>query len=480
MIFKRGKGKKRVYHKGAGIALAVAISLSAAFLTGCGYSSFDEYLEILGIKDPGYDDATEDATTYVVTGEDVVLSSSTEASQEGLEAIVQAAPDDKESGFDSTIGSFYKKITGTEDDGEATYTREELGLTDEGIKKLKAEQSGKFAYDRLTEIGKTLYVEILAILQHQAKNVSISLVSDDAINVVFDYVLNDHPELFWVDGYKCTNHTVAGNLTKITFTGDYIYDEEGVKERQAKINEYVNECLANAPSSDDDYYVIKYIYEYIVEHTEYQQNDPDDQNICSVFIDGKSVCNGYAKATQYLLNKLGIECIFVTGTVATGDGTSARHAWNLVRSNDKYYYVDTTWGDASYHSAYGSSADMEKVPSVNYDYLCVTTKDLEETHTISDILRMPECNSMDDNYYIREDEYFKTDDMTLVKDLFDRRTKDGSNNVTIKCATQEVYDSLVDKLITQNGVFDFLGDETGVVSYTVFRESRKIIFWIDL
>ena len=62
----------------------------------------------------------------------------------------------------------------------------------------------------------------------------------------------------------------------MTFQGDYIYEKAEVESRKSKINEYVNECLANAPSSDDDYYAIKYVYDYIIEHTEYVSGAPDN------------------------------------------------------------------------------------------------------------------------------------------------------------------------------------------------------------
>ena len=92
---------------------------------------------------------------------------------------------------------------------------------------------------------------------------------------------------------------------------------------------------------------------------------------------------------------------------------------------------------------------------------------------------MPVCSSMTDNYYVREDEYFKSAEMSLIKDLFDRRYKDGSDNVTMKCATKEVYDSIFEQLITNKGVFDVLQGDTSSVSYTTFAETRTIIFWID-
>ena len=85
---------------------------------------------------------------------------------------------------------------------------------------------------------------------------------------------------------------------------------------------------------------------------------------------------------------------------------------------------------------------------------------------------------MADNYYVREDEYFTSAEMSLVKDLFDRRYNDGSNNVTMKCASQDVYDSMFAQLITDRKVFDYLQGDTSSVSYTTFADTKTIIFWL--
>ena len=197
-----------------------------------------------------------------------------------------------------------------------------------------------------------------------------------------------------------------------------------------------------------------------------------------MFIDHRSVCNGYSKAAQYLLNKLGIKCTLVTGTVNTKKSSGVRHAWNLVLCNDAYYYLDVTWGDSSYQIGNGENADTTKLPEVNYDYLNVTTDEISKNHVISDEIYMPVCNSMTDNYYVREDEYFTSAELVLVGELFDRRYQDGSSNVVIKCATADIYDQLFEQLITQRKVFDYLQGDTSSVSYTTFADTNTIIFWL--
>ncbi|WP_024867464.1 hypothetical protein [Butyrivibrio sp. FCS014] len=84
---------------------------------------------------------------------------------------------------------------------------------------------------------------------------------------------------------------------------------------------------------------------------------------------------------------------------------------------------------------------------------------------------MPECNSIADNYYVRENEYFTSAEMSLVQDLFNRRYNDGSDNVTIKCASRQIYDQLFEELITGRKVFDYIqGEDKSQVSYTTFEE----------
>jgi hypothetical protein len=52
------------------------------------------------------------------------------------------------------------------------------------------------------------------------------------------------------------------------------------------------------------------------------------------------VCESYAKAYAYILNRLGIQTIYLTGL-----GNAGGHAWNMVKLNGVWYYCDPTWND---------------------------------------------------------------------------------------------------------------------------------------
>ena len=54
------------------------------------------------------------------------------------------------------------------------------------------------------------------------------------------------------------------------------------------------------------------------------------------------MCAGYAASVKYLLDKIGIPCIYVQGTSLE---TNIGHAWNIVEIEGEYYYVDATYGD---------------------------------------------------------------------------------------------------------------------------------------
>ena len=181
---------------------------------------------------------------------------------------------------------------------------------------------------------------------------------------------------------------------------------------------------------------------------------------------------------QYLLQQMGVECCLVTGTVVDSDGHRGGHAWDLVKIDGEYYYVDPTWGDASYQTSATDLDSNQRIPTINYFYLNVTTDELIKTHSISNDVPMPDCNSMVANYYVMEQEYFESCDTEMIKALFDRRLSDGSNNVTIKCSSSDVYQQIYDLLVTDRGVFDYISGEDHTVSYTMFKSQNTMIFWL--
>ncbi len=337
------------------------------------------------------------------------------------------------------------------------------------------QQDNYYSYKQLTEPEKTLYVEILRAVSEYQEDVTVSSIDKDEINKIFQCVLNDHPEIFYVDGYTYTQYTLGDVLKKITFSATYCMDKAEKEERQTQIDNYVNQFLEQMPKEADDYTKVKYIYEYIIENTEYDANTADNQNICSVFLNHKSVCQGYAKATQYLLQQVDIPAALILGAVDGGEG----HAWNLVQIDKEWYYVDTTWGDASYQ-AVGVKQDYpkQKIPTINYDYLCVTTEQLCKTHQIDNVVEPPICNAMDANYYVREGLYVTAVDEAQLERIFQDGYEKGSTFVTLKCASLDIYRQLQEMLITNQAIFHYLNCPEGVVSYTDNEKQYSMSFWL--
>lgn len=336
------------------------------------------------------------------------------------------------------------------------------------------EWDSAYAYSNLSESEQIWYRDMAKAMGTMTDKVKLSEqgikagLDESRVDKIFQSVLNDHPELFYVEGYSYTKFTWGQKTVAIEFTGTYNLDWDTAVERRREIEQSVEELLAGAPKETDDYEKIKYVYETLIYETDYDLEASENQNIYSVFVGHASVCQGYAKAFQYLMNRMGVECALVQGKVLdTGEG----HAWNLVRADGDYYYVDTTWGDISYQSTEEPVEDS--LPEISYDYLCITTEQLERTHVLDEAEPMPECTAEADNYYVREDALFVNYDKEKLEELVERRLEQGSLCIALRCADEACYRIMYEALLDRREIFDYLAG-TGINSFVYSNNDRQL------
>lgn len=355
-------------------------------------------------------------------------------------------------------------------------TGEDAGKED-SYKEIFEKLADCYAFNQLDEARRHWYADIYTVLSGHLEEgdllqSQIGTLNPEDIDAIFQCVMNDHPELFYVEGYQQLQHTRNEETVRIVFRGMYSMDAQEARIRAEQIELYVDKCLQGISSDASDYEKVKYVYDYIIENTQYLLEAPQNQNICSVFIGQKSVCQGYAKAMQFLLERLEVPCTVVLGTVEDGVG----HAWNLVQVDGEYYYVDPTWGDASYRT--GEGMEPADGPSVNYDYLCVTTEQICRTHVIDNVVPMPLCTATAANYYVVEGGYFPAYDEEQVAAYLEKIQSSGQDTVTVKCADKATYDEFYKELITNQSIFRFWDVEDGILAYTDNKEQLSITFWL--
>ncbi|MBR1930684.1 MAG: hypothetical protein IJ833_04285 [Lachnospiraceae bacterium] len=336
-----------------------------------------------------------------------------------------------------------------------------------------------FAYDSLRLIEQEWYREIEQSLGNMEENtrLDVSLLAEglsiEDIDFIFQCVMMDHPELFYVEGYTYTKYTRGEEIVAIEFNGTWNAKREEVLSKMAEIESAVMPLLEGAKDCTSDYERIKYVYETIIRNTEYGMDSPDNQNIYSVFVDHVSVCQGYAKAAQFLLNRMGIECTLVQGKVDTGE----KHAWNLVKSDGSYYYMDCTWGDASYQTE-DVLEDVGGKPEINYDYLCVNTELLCQTHTVDSVVSLPYCVDDRDNYYVREGALFSEYDREKMRHLFEHAMESGKQHISLRCTDTACFDSILRAMVEKQEVFDYIQDTEVKVAYSHNDQQLSMTFWV--
>lgn len=417
------------------------LAISTAILLGLvGYAYYQKELnnDVASVDDlPVYEYSITEESETVISSESTVEEEETE---------------------DKTVETTETEIT------EETETEIENVIKIDGA----THDSLSYAYQKINEDERAVYDVIYTAIVSFEENVTVPTLEPEVIEKAFNCVMMDHPEIFYVNGYRFTKYTRGGELKRLAFSASYCYSESEAEKLKKDINAAVDAILANVYPGATEYQKIKYAYDIIVLETEYDVNSADNQNIISVLINKKSVCQGYAKTLQLLLNRMGIPCTLVTGTVSNGES----HAWNAIMADGQWYYADVTWGDSSYKSADANKVDY--APPVNYDYLLVTSPEISSTHTAEDIVELPYAQAIDDNYYVKEGLYVTTYNPEQIKAIFDYARALGQKSVSFKCSDPLVYNQVRAELIDNQKVFDYL--VVRQIRYVDDANMRKLMF----
>jgi hypothetical protein len=195
-------------------------------------------------------------------------------------------------------------------------------------------------YELLDDNKKSIYTLMLEFIYKQRDELDLSSfnIDKDDLRIIFESILNDNPEIFWLDSkYSYTYLVETEKISVVKFT--YLFNEEETKSIRIKIEEEANTIIAKVKDKKLDYEKEKVVHDELIKLIEYDESVSDDQTLYGALINKKAVCAGYVKSFQYIMMKLGIPTYYISG-YADED-----HAWNLVELEDGFYNVDLTWDD---------------------------------------------------------------------------------------------------------------------------------------
>ena len=286
---------------------------------------------------------------------------------------------------------------------------------------------------------------------------------------VIDACISDHPEYFWIDSSVYAYTYIPGVLVIEEAFPEYIMSASEIAAAKPLVESEAQEILEDITSDMTDYEIEKYIHDTLAMTIDYVES-VDDGTIYGALVLDECVCEGYARALQYLLNKAGVETYYVTGASETpSTGEVIGHAWNLVELDNEYYYVDLTWDDQGNTPA-----------GIFYSYFNVTEDYINEDHVFSPIddtetgkeyyAYLPDATGTKNNYFVKNNRTIDMATITvaqvanLIKNPLDgaaRAFYDGDAESLISW-----WNSHCDEVATEVGIngsflygYKFMGDE---------------------
>lgn len=266
----------------------------------------------------------------------------------------------------------YQQIEGEQEQVDEPEAREirsrlDLGYTGDG---LTFDALYYPYYAMLNERGKHVYRQIYANANElYAEFAPVEAVTAGELRNIFSALYNDHPELFWMETAYAGKFAGDGGCVEIDLK--FNRTARDLESALALFDENAQEILTAAKHLESDYEKEIFVHDALIDKVEYRMGAVMNQSAYSAMVNGETVCAGYARAFQYLMQQLDIPCYYCTGYAGES------HAWNIIGLEDGWYNVDTTWDDTG---------------EGTYDYFNRTDAEYADSHVRQEMsVYLPSC-----------------------------------------------------------------------------------------
>ncbi len=305
-------------------------------------------------------------------------------------------------------------------------------------------------YSVLSDNDRAVYELFLDLIENKDRKAHVNtlvVTKDEFEELGSDYFYNiyyamcyDHPEFFYLlTGGKPRIHsksTISDNTKSIKYSLDDT--PEGENEMIVRFSEAADNFLRDIDLSADDGTKEKWIHDKLIEMVSYNYDLYDGTAekgkydlastaygalVCdSSGNNNSALCGGYAFAFEYLCQRVGIPCGYITGIASPDAGDSEKegyHAWNIVRSGDEWLEVDVNWDDFDFDRKIDDPeirSDIESDDKLSYD---LTHYFYNRTYDEMSYIFASEKTSRllpdGERIYLREDSFHKIGDYELGK-----------------------------------------------------------------
>lgn len=324
------------------------------------------------------------------------------------------------------------------------------------------------SYEKKTYTSEDIYNEMsAALMQFENTTVYENILDDDAVTEAVKMVKQGHPDIFWLDGYAITE---TGSTTEISFMTLDGYSGQELSEMYGRLIEAADNIISTVPAGYSEYEKALFVHDHIVRNTVYaHENAGSGVNglwgtAYGCLINGSAVCQGYAEAYQLILSRMGIEC-----GVCTGDSSRGRHAWNYVRIDGAYYWVDVTWDDPE--SETGSDEKLRHTYFLINDELLMRSRTFD-----SGQLFVPVCSSMNDNYFVRSNAYLNNYSPEEIAAVMAGNA--GSREAEIMFSNETAYKAAVQSLFDNQEIWS-LSEYVWLNEYVSYS-SDDLMYVLDI